>query len=85
MNEPRATANCARCGVGSRREVGDNWKRVGEFRTFNEWKNHANSWIGGRTVMCFDAIGRECRRGADFMRARDENRFPVSYYEYVEA
>lgn len=31
------------------------------------------------TALCFDARGRECRIGADFMRARDELAFPVRW------
>lgn len=30
-------------------------------------------------AVCFDALGRLCRSGADFMRARDEDAFPVRW------
>lgn len=30
-------------------------------------------------AICFDARGRLCRSGADFMRARDEGAFPVRW------
>lgn len=35
-------------------------------------------WRGHHfTAICFDTKGRICRQGSDFMRARDENTFPV--------
>lgn len=52
----------------------------GEFATFETWVNKAASWIGGTGAKCFDAKDRPCRMGADMMRARDENAFPVRYY-----
>jgi hypothetical protein len=37
-------------------------------------------WRGNHyTAICFDAKGRICRNGADFMRARDEDQFPVRW------
>lgn len=49
------------------------------FDTFQEWVNFAPRWIGQRDeyALCFDAKGRQCKIGGDFMRARDENVFPV--------
>jgi hypothetical protein len=41
---------------------------------------HANGkgWHGDHFVaMCFDQKGRRCKVGADMMRARDEDAFPV--------
>ena len=52
----------------------------GQFDTFDRWVNHATSWIGGTNSLCADAQGRICRIGADMMRARDENAFPVRYW-----
>jgi hypothetical protein len=52
----------------------------GSFSTFTEWVNKATSWIGGRNALCVDVIGRKCSCGADFMKARDQNTFPVSFY-----
>lgn len=52
----------------------------GEFRSFSEWVDKATSWIGGMNALCVDAKGRACRCGGDFMRARDEGAFPVSYW-----
>ncbi len=55
------------------------------FDTFNEWVNVANKVLPGynkRTyvLFCIDAGGFQCRIGADMMRARDNNRFPVNAY-----
>ena len=37
-----------------------------------------SGWTGYHfTAMCFDQDGRRCRNGGDFMRARDEDKFPV--------
>jgi hypothetical protein len=52
----------------------------GEFQSFQEWVNKAASWIGGTNSLCVDAQGRICRMGMDFMRARDEGTFPVSFW-----
>lgn len=52
----------------------------GEFKTFTSWVNHAASWIGWTGAKCFDAKDRPCRIGGDFMRARDEDSFPVRWY-----
>ncbi len=52
----------------------------GAFRDFNDWVNHATSYIGGTNALCADARGRVCRIGGDFMRARDEGAFPVRYW-----
>lgn len=52
----------------------------GNFPCFQTWVNKATSWIGGTNPICFDAKGRRCRIGADFMRARDEETFPVYFW-----
>ena len=52
----------------------------GQFTTFATWVNKARSWIGGTGAVCFDARGRRCYQGSDFMRARDEGAFPVRYW-----
>jgi hypothetical protein len=52
----------------------------GEFTSFQHWVNSATSWIGGTNAFCADALGRRCRIGADFMRARDEGAFPVRFW-----
>lgn len=64
----------------------DGWTNVGEFASYVQWVNTAASWIGsisrGRNyaVLCIDTKNRPCFIGADFMRSRDDNAFPVSYY-----
>lgn len=52
----------------------------GHFPNFMTWVNKAASWIGGTNPACWDAKGRRCRIGADFMRADEEGTFPVSYW-----
>ena len=57
------------------------------FDTFQQWVNKAPSWLTRhekynehtfRTI-CLDSLGRPCTIGRDFMRARDENTFPVHW------
>lgn len=52
----------------------------GEFTSFIQWVNKASSWIGFTGAKCFDTLDRPCRNGGDFMRARDEDTFPVRWY-----
>ena len=62
------------------------------FETFDQWVKWASQWLTAHDryneginysepnpfrAICFDAKGRLCRNGGDFMRARDENAFPV--------
>ena len=63
--------------------LGPEWEREGEFSSFQQWVNKASSWLKSyytNGVVCVDAKGRYCFMGEDFMRARDENAFPVSYW-----
>ncbi len=55
-------------------------KPDGEFINFAEWVNKAALWIGGTDPICADSLGRICRNGKDFIRARDENAFPVRFW-----
>lgn len=60
-----------------------NAEKVCEFSNFQSWVNHASSWIGGaresgHVILCIDKAGNTCSTGADFMAARDANRFPVT-------
>lgn len=54
-----------------------------QFDTFLEWVNKAPSWLTRRgseiRAICYDTKGRVCRIGGDFMRARDEDAFPVRW------
>lgn len=46
------------------------------FPNFQTWVNKGSTWVNGGT--CMDAKGRICKIGADMMRARDEDAFPVT-------
>lgn len=62
------------------------WQLGGEFRSFTQWVNKGSGWIVGYhkgRVLCMDRLGRPCTIGQDFMRARDEKAFPVSYFVCV--
>jgi len=59
------------------------------FTSFQEWVNKAQSWFRNRIpeparsrhrYVAIDVTGRVCLIGADFMRARDEETFPVVVY-----
>jgi hypothetical protein len=52
----------------------------GKFDTYTQWCNKASSWISGRDAICVDTANRECRIGWQFMRARDEGTFPVTWW-----
>lgn len=54
-------------------------KIAGNFHSFIVWCNKAATHIN-RDAICIDSKGRRCFKGADFMRARDENAFPVYYF-----
>jgi hypothetical protein len=53
------------------------------FDTYAQWVNKAPSWLGRRgpheKAVCLDTRNRLCAVGADFMRARDEEAFPVRW------
>ena len=53
------------------------------FDTYAQWVNKASSWLGRRgpheKAICLDTRNRLCAVGADFMRARDEETFPVRW------
>jgi hypothetical protein len=52
----------------------------GEWPTFNQWVQFATRDIGGMNAACYDAKGRRCYIGRDFMLADKEGTFPVSYW-----
>jgi hypothetical protein len=62
------------------------WK--GQFDTFDDWVNHATRALTNNydedgeelQSICIDAKGRRCTIGKHFMRARDEDAFPVRYF-----
>ncbi|MBB3386025.1 MULTISPECIES: hypothetical protein [unclassified Rhizobium] len=61
---------------------------LGQFDTFEDWLNHATRALTGfegsvgeeLNAICVDNLGRRCHNGKDFMRARDEDAFPVRYF-----
>lgn len=64
---------------------------AGAFKDFDDWVNRATRSLANKTcetsgctmpvpAMCVDTKGRRCYQGGDFMRARDEGTFPVSYF-----
>lgn len=62
-----------------------NAERITEFRTFDEWVNKASSRLGHlsdrhHVLICLDKEGNACHIGADFMKARDNNLFPVTAF-----
>lgn len=55
------------------------------FSSFEQWVNKAQSWYaqhraGDGRFIAVDQSGRICRIGRDFMRARDEEDFPVRVF-----
>lgn len=67
----------------------------GQFDTFEDWVDHASrALVNPRDgvsheyapMICIDARGRRCFMGAQFMRARDEDAFPIRYFwEFEES
>ena len=55
------------------------------FNKFSDWVNGAGSLfeiaeLKDRDVLCVDAKGRVCLTGTEFIRARDDNSFPIIVY-----
>jgi hypothetical protein len=67
-------------------------KFEGQFDSFQEWVDTASHVLTGHVcplgygldAVCVDTLGRRCFLGAHFMRARDENAFPVRYFFEME-
>lgn len=75
QSAPSAAPTASQCALVP------NW--AGEFTSYQHWVNKAQNWLKSpshRPSICVDAKGRRCAIGADFMRARDENAFPVRYF-----
>lgn len=61
---------------------------AGQFATFQDWVRLASRVLTGEADMnghllaavCVDAEGRRCVSGAEFMRARDEKKFPIRFF-----
>lgn len=47
-----------------------------QFPDYQTWVNKARTWVSGG--ICLDTEGRQLDIGADFARARDEGRFPIT-------
>ena len=52
-----------------------------QFTDFQHWVNKASTWVQGG--ICLDSVGRRLSIGRDFMRARDEEAFPVTVMHRV--
>ncbi len=61
-------------------------QKLFEFNSFEQWVNWARhlfgkaGLIGGNYHICLDAKGRVCDSGKEFMRAQEDNSFPVAVY-----
>jgi len=59
--------------------------KVFEFSTFEDWVNNAKKRFRKNNVyqnntICVDGSGNLCVIGKNFMKARDDNAFPVKVY-----
>jgi protein gp37 len=52
-----------------------------QFLNFDMWVNKASTWVNGG--ICLDKNGHQLKNGGDMMRARDEQRFPVTIMHKV--
>lgn len=63
-------------------------EKLFSFHNFAFWCNKAPSLfrengVTGNDVICLDQKGRICQIGRQFMRARDEDTFPIDVYRAV--
>ena len=58
-------------------------KILGEFHNYEYYCSKAPTHLS-RDSICVDSKGRRCKIGADFMRARDEDAFPVYHFKDFE-
>ena len=60
-----------------------------QFDNFGQWETHASDWLTERgpdvRPILVDNVGRICTKGSGFMRARDQNTFPIKWYWPDEA
>lgn len=59
-----------------------------EFSSYENWVAKAGGWfakaeVRGHECICVDSVGRLCRVGKQFVRARDEGTFPIRVYRMV--
>ena len=53
------------------------------FHSKQQWVNKAQSWYSGLkkdSYITIDAAGRICTHGKHFMRAEDEDTYPITVY-----
>jgi len=60
-------------------------RKLFEFPSFDNWcdtaKNkYQDAGVRGEDTLCIDRLGRVCGWGKHFMRARDDNAFPVAVF-----
>ena len=58
------------------------------FNNFNEWVNRPQALfhdhgVSSNEVICLDRKGRMLQKGQEFMRARDDESFPVMVYRVL--
>ena len=58
------------------------------FASFDDWVNNAqyrfaDAGVRSSDVLCVDSAGRIMAKGAEFMRARDENTFPARVFKML--
>jgi hypothetical protein len=65
-----------------------NGKELFRFESYNNWVNWAERYFKMYSndtpreyILCFDSIGRYCRIGKEFIRARDQDTFPIIAYD----
>ena len=59
-----------------------------DFTSFDNWCDTAREKFGaanvrGADTLCVDQRGRLCKCGAEFIRARDDDAYPVRVYRCV--
>lgn len=61
--------------------ISDNQPVFRQFTSFQQWGDKASTWVNGG--ICLDKHGRVLKSGGDFMRARDQDAFPVTIMHRV--
>lgn len=59
-----------------------------QFHAYHNWLSTASrkfkiASVQSNDVLCVDRLGRVCNTGREFMRARDEQQFPIMVYRAV--
>lgn len=58
------------------------------FSNEQQWINKARLWFERSGVkkgnyICIDSVGRVCTKGAEFMRATEEDTYPIIVYKLL--